>query len=86
MEQIGAVVGASVVMPGRQLCVLLEGLQLVLPFFLQLIRDPLQFQNDRQRLAVDEFLVPELLWSVLERPDRQQDLPVRQSGLQQYMM
>ncbi len=69
-------------MPGRQLRVLLEGLQLVLPFFLQLIRDPLQFQDDRQRLAVDEFLVPELLWSVLERPDRQEDLPVQQSGLQ----
>ncbi len=70
MEQVGAVVGASVVMPGGQLCILLEGLQLVLPFLLQLIRDPFQFQNDRQRLAVDKLLVPELFRSVFQWPDR----------------
>jgi len=76
MEQFGAVVRASVVVAGRQLCVLLEGFQLVLLLLLQLVRDPLELQDDRQWLAVDELFVPELFRPIFQRPDRQQNLPV----------
>ena len=76
MEQLRAVVGASVVMAGGEFRVLLEGLQLVLPLLLQLVRDPFELQDDCQWLTVDELFVPELFLPIFQRPDHQQNLPV----------
>ena len=79
MEQVRAVVRPPVVVSGGQFCVLLEGLHLLLVLLLELLRHSLQLQDELKRLAVDEVHVTELLRPVLQRPDGQQYLPVREN-------
>ncbi len=56
---------APVVVSGGQLCVLLEGLHLLLVLLLELLRHSLQLQDELKRLAVDEVHVTELFRPVL---------------------
>ncbi len=78
VEEVGAIVGAPVIVStsGQLRVLLLARLQLPVLLLLLHVRHLLQLQDDYQRVVVDEIPVPELLRPVLQWTDRHQDLPV----------